>query len=123
MNLAANLPKTVVDASQFQQVILNLVNNAIDAIKENGKIEISTRISEIGTILVTIADSGTGIKEEYLKQIFDPFFTTKDPGKGTGLGLYISFDIIKKLGGTIKAKNQKNGGAVFSINLPIIAAT
>ena len=122
LNFAGDLPCTVIDASQLQQVILNLVNNSIDAIKENGRIIISTMLEQANTIIISIADSGSGIPDEYLKQIFDPFFTTKDPGKGTGLGLYISFDIIKKLGGAIKAKNQKNSGAVFTISLPVIAA-
>ena len=70
-------------------------------------------------LVVEFADNGQGIKPENLKRIFDPFFTTKDPGKGTGLGLYISYDIVKKLGGTISVANRKSGGAVFTIVLPI----
>ena len=69
---------------------------------------------------MTIADNGAGLTEEEVANAFDPFFTTKEPGKGTGLGLYISYDIVQKLGGTIKVENRKGGGAVFTIVLPVI---
>jgi signal transduction histidine kinase len=72
-------------------------------------------------LVLEFADNGPGIKPENLKQIFDPFFTTKEPGKGTGLGLYISYDIVQKLGGTIQVANRKSGGAVFTIRLPVVS--
>ncbi len=120
-NLANNLPGTMTDGPQLQQVFLNLINNAIDAVGHGGTIELSSRMRSDGKLVVEFADSGPGIKPENIKQIFDPFFTTKDPGKGTGLGLYISYDIIQKLGGTITVENRKSGGAVFTIVLPVIS--
>ena len=117
---AEDLPTTMADGPQLQQVFLNLINNAIDAVDQGGTIEITTATGTSNDIILEFADSGSGIKPENLKQIFDPFFTTKDPGKGTGLGLYISYDIVQKLGGSIKVENRKSGGAVFAIVLPVI---
>jgi two-component system NtrC family sensor kinase len=107
------------DGPQLQQVFLNLVNNALDAVGPKGVVEINTGIDADGRLVVECADNGPGIRPENLKQIFDPFFTTKDPDKGTGLGLYISYDIVKKLGGTISVENRKDGGALFRVILPI----
>jgi two-component system NtrC family sensor kinase len=108
------------DGPQLQQVFLNLLNNAIDAVGKGGRLEIRTAVDGEGRLVLEFADNGPGIKPENLKQIFDPFFTTKEPGKGTGLGLYITYDIVQKLGGTIKVENRKGGGAVFTIVLPVI---
>jgi two-component system NtrC family sensor kinase len=118
-NFSPDLPATMTDGPQLQQVFLNLINNALDAVGPKGVVEISTRLSGNGRLVVECADNGRGIKPEDLEQIFDPFFTTKDPDKGTGLGLYISYDIIKKLGGTISAENRKGGGALFKVILPV----
>jgi two-component system, NtrC family, sensor kinase len=120
-NLADNLPDTMTDGPQLQQVFLNLINNAIDAVGHGGTIELSSKMNSEGKLVMEFADSGPGINTENIKQIFDPFFTTKDPGKGTGLGLYISYDIIQKLGGSITAANRKNTGAIFTIVLPVIS--
>jgi len=120
-DLDAGLPVTMTDGPQLQQVFLNLVNNAMDAIGRRGVIDIRTSRAKDEELLIEIGDNGPGIKPENLKQIFDPFFTTKDPDKGTGLGLYISYDIIKKLGGAIIAGNKTNGGARFTITLPIVS--
>lgn len=118
-NFSPDLPATMTDGPQLQQVFLNLINNALDAVGPKGKVEISTSLSVDGRLVVECADNGPGIKPENLEQIFDPFFTTKDPDKGTGLGLYISYDIVKKLGGTISVENRKSGGALFRVILPI----
>jgi two-component system, NtrC family, sensor kinase len=114
----SELPIIASDQSQLQQVFLNLINNAIDAVEKNGLIEIKTQ-KEDSKIVISIKDNGPGIAEEHLKKVFDPFFTTKETGKGTGLGLSVSYNIIRKLGGTIKAESKPSEGAVFSINLPI----
>jgi two-component system, NtrC family, sensor kinase len=114
----SELPIIASDQSQLQQVFLNLINNAIDAVEKDGLIEVKTR-KEDSQIVVAIKDNGPGIAEEHLKKIFDPFFTTKETGKGTGLGLSVSYNIIKNLGGTIKAESKLSEGAVFSIKLPI----
>lgn len=118
-NFSPDLPATMTDGPQLQQVFLNLINNALDAVGPKGMVEISTSLSGDGRLVVECADNGPGIKPENLEQIFDPFFTTKDPDKGTGLGLYISYDIVKKLGGTISVENRKGGGALFRVILPI----
>ncbi len=115
---AEDLPGIMTDGPQLQQVFLNLINNAIDEVGQGGIIEIRTEVQD-NKLIAEFADNGRGIKAENLKRIFDPFFTTKDPGKGTGLGLYISYDIVKKLGGTISVANRNSGGAVFSIVLPL----
>ncbi len=114
-----NLPQTMTDGPQLQQVFLNLLNNSIDAIEQGGEIEIRTGIARDRQLVIEFCDTGPGINPDNLEHIFDPFFTTKEVGKGTGLGLYISYDIIKKLGGTISAKNGKTRGAIFTITLPV----
>ena len=119
-NYSPSLSTTMTDGPQLQQVFLNLINNAIDEIGPGGVIELTTAMEKEKSIRIDIADNGHGIKPENLKKIFDPFFTTKAPGKGTGLGLYISYDIVKKLGGTISVANRNSGGAVFTIVLPVI---
>ena len=114
----SELPIIASDQSQLQQVFLNLINNAIDAVEKDGLIEIKTRKKD-SHIVVAIKDNGPGMDEEHLKKVFDPFFTTKEAGKGIGLGLSVSYNIIKKLGGTIKAESKLSEGAVFSIKIPI----
>lgn len=119
-NLAEGLPATMTDGPQLQQVFLNLINNALDAVGAKGVIEIATRKNADGKLVVECGDNGPGIAPQHLKQIFEPFFTTKEPDKGTGLGLYISYDIVKKLGGSISVENRKDGGALFRITLPVV---
>lgn len=119
--LSEDLPETQTDGPQLQQVYLNLINNAIDAVGKEGEVMVRSIMRDDGQIQVEIADSGPGIAPEHLKQLFDPFFTTKAPGKGTGLGLYISYDIVRKLGGSIEAANRKGGGAIFTVLLPVMA--
>ena len=117
--LVEDLPSTMSDGPQLQQVFLNLLNNGLDAVDADGQIEIRTW-ADANTIYMEFADSGTGIKPEIMNKIFDPFFTTKDPGKGTGLGMSICYDIMRKLGGTIEVRNSKNGGAIFTLTQPIL---
>ncbi|MHB9111557.1 MAG: sensor histidine kinase [Thermoleophilia bacterium] len=113
----ADLPGIVTDSSQLQQVLLNLVNNAMDAIGRDGRITVSTAAVDGGGIVISISDTGPGLSDEVRQRIFAPFFTTKN-GKGTGLGLSISFNIIQRLGGDIKADNNEQGGSVFQVFLP-----
>jgi two-component system NtrC family sensor kinase len=116
---ADNVPVITSDLSQIQQVVLNLLNNAIDAIDHNGTVTVSTRYSEkTDEVEIAVADTGKGIAESELHKIFDPFFTTKEVGKGTGLGLSISYSIIEKLGGKIKVQSKVGEGTVFTILLP-----
>lgn len=115
-----NLPRIYGDEHQLQQVLLNLLNNAVDAIlgsKTEGKI-ILRLIKKDGNIKISITDNGCGIEEKNIKKIFDPFYTTKEVGKGTGLGLSISYGIIKAHNGDIKVKSKKGTGSRFVITLP-----
>jgi two-component system, NtrC family, sensor kinase len=116
---APDLPKIISDSSQLQQVFLNILNNAIDAIGKNGEVMIRTRyLSKNSEISVEIIDNGPGIPKEKIDKIFDPFFTTKEVGKGTGLGLSIVFSILEKLGGRIMVASEEGKGTTFTIYLP-----
>ena len=116
---ADNVPVITSDLSQIQQVVLNLLNNAIDAIGHDGTVTVSTRYNEkTEEVEINVADTGPGIAESELNKIFDPFFTTKEVGKGTGLGLSISYSIIEKLGGKIKVQSKVGTGTVFTLLLP-----
>jgi len=108
-----------VDTIQLEQVIINLINNALDAISES-KIKRITISAELihDDICLYISDTGQGIKEDVLNKIFDPFFTTKPRGQNLGLGLSISYNIIKSFNGKLSAKNTSNSGASFCIKLP-----
>uniref|UniRef100_A0A7C4AGS4 histidine kinase n=1 Tax=Fundidesulfovibrio putealis TaxID=270496 RepID=A0A7C4AGS4_9BACT len=119
LDLADGLPATNSDPTQLQQVFLNLIDNAIDAIGKNGQITITTRLDQDKNEIAAIfADSGCGIPADKLDKIFDPFFTTKKPGEGTGLGLSIAFGIIEKLGGRITVTSTVGTGTTFTVFLP-----
>jgi PAS domain S-box-containing protein len=118
-----NLPLTAGDFHQLQQVFLNILNNAVDAVIEKGKNgEIWIRTVLAGNRLrVEITDNGPGVKDPH--RVFDPFYTTKPVGKGTGLGLSICYGIVKEHGGEIQVRNSPPRGATFSIVLPILAVS
>jgi PAS domain S-box-containing protein len=117
------LPRVKSDPLMLHQVFLNMVMNAEQAIAATGKpgrIEIATRVSKSrDRILTTIRDTGNGIPEDTLPRIFEPFYTTKEVGKGTGLGLAIAYGIVQEHGGHIAAANHPDGGAIFTVELPI----
>jgi len=119
-----DIPLVSLDKFRMEQVFLNLINNAIDAMKEQEEkiLHVSTVLMSLdGTknIQIGFSDNGTGIKEDIIHKIFDPFFTTKEQGKGTGLGLSICYGIIQDQGGKIWVENNEMGGATFFIELPI----
>lgn len=120
-----NLPYRTLDSSQFQSVIINMLLNAIDACETGGHINVTTSLSvstgkdEFKGIEINIADTGCGIPEENLGRLFDPFFTTKEVGRGTGLGLAVSYGIIERHGGTIHVKSKLGRGTTFIIWLPL----
>jgi len=117
---ARDLPKTASDPAQLQQVFLNILNNAIDAIGKDGEIHLQTRhLARNNEIGIEISDSGPGIPREMLTKIFDPFFTTKEVGKGTGLGLSISYSIVEKLGGRMMVASEEGQGTTFTIYFPV----
>lgn len=103
---------------QLNQVFMNLLVNAAQAIEKKGEIKIATR-ADNGYVVLEISDTGSGIAEENLSKIFDPFFTTKEVGKGTGLGLNVSYNIIKKHKGTVDVKSTVGQGTTFSIQIPV----
>jgi len=116
----ADVDKIRVYIGKMEQVFLNLLTNAIQAIPEEG--DIWVRVGDNGARLwVEIEDSGQGIPPEYVSRIFEPFFTTKDVGEGTGLGLSISYTIVQQHGGTMNAWNRAAGGAVFRVELPKVS--
>jgi two-component system NtrC family sensor kinase len=113
-----DLPPVVADPHQLEQVFLNIINNALDAMHENGNAGVLKVTASRKDNLVTVAfdDSGPGIKD--VTRIFDPFYTTKSVGKGTGLGLSICYGIVKEHGGEILARNRDEGGATIEVRLP-----
>ncbi len=113
------LPKVSCAPSQINQVLLNLVSNAVHAIEGRGRIMIST-VSDGQYVHIIVKDNGKGIAAEHLSKIFDPFFTTKPVGEGTGLGLSITFKIIRDHQGYIRVKSRVGKGTAFCVSLPIV---
>jgi len=115
---AGNLPLVLMDSEQIHQVILNLVINGIEAIGENGQVDVSVKPAlDKKMVKIIVADNGPGIKPELINDLFQPFFTTKQ--EGLGLGLHLSKAIIDAHNGLIAVENRKRGGAIFTITLPI----
>lgn len=119
LNLASGLPPVFIDENQIQQVFVNITVNAIQAMSTGGRLTISTRIGkEPGTVEVGFIDTGKGISQEFLPHIFDPFFSTKEEG-GTGLGLWVSYGIVKNHGGNILVESRPGTGTCFTVQLPV----
>ena len=110
--------RVATDVGQLQQVVLNILDNAIDAVGNEGHVVIATSSPEEGKAVISVRDNGPGIPAEIISHIFDPFYTTKKTGEGTGLGLSICYSIMENLGGNITAKNHPEGGAEFLITMP-----
>jgi len=125
-NLDVNLPPVTGDGEKLSQVLFNLLSNARDAMEGGGTLTISTKISTDNDQLpehhdlveITFEDSGCGIGEEDIGKIFEPFFTTKETGNGTGLGLSLSYGIVREHGGAITVESRMNEGTVFTVCLP-----
>jgi signal transduction histidine kinase len=113
------IPPVVLDEKKIKQVLINLLMNARHAVCAHGTIRVSTarRFAE-GQLEIHVSDDGYGIEEKHLKHIFDPFFTTKPTGEGTGLGLSVSYGIVKKHGGEIRVKSKPGEGSTFTVVLP-----
>lgn len=123
-DLAEDLPQTMADPYQLQQVVLNLLVNAEQALLQDrgqGRVHIRSRSVPGNRISVEVTDDGPGIPREIVSRIFDPFFTTKPSGLGTGLGLSIVYGIVKQHDGEVTFENQPEGGARFTVELPIVA--
>lgn len=123
-SLADGLPEVMAEANQLQQVFMNLMINAQQALKgREGEVSIATSCPDAGHVDILISDTGPGIPEDVVSKIFEPFYTTKPAGEGTGLGLSITYNIIKDHGGNITAANRQDvQGAVFHISLPVAEA-
>lgn len=124
LDLAPGLPEVRGDSRQLQQVLLNLINNAVAAMQEGGRLEIKTASdTDQKKVVIVVRDNGCGIPKEYIDKIFDPFFTTKGEGEGTGLGLFVSHGIISKCKGTIICESatdnsgNKHRETLFTITL------
>lgn len=125
MAISASLPRDPVtieaDRIRLEQVIVNLLRNALDATKGISEPEVQVILTVADDVLITVRDNGHGIED--LENLFEPFYTTKAPGDGVGLGLAISSGIVNDLGGRLMARNGRNGGAVFEITLPLAQAS
>jgi two-component system NtrC family sensor kinase len=117
-DLQDNIPNILIDANQIRQVLINLINNASDAIGDGGTITINTKTAD-NEILITVTDTGCGIEKDKIEKIFLPFFTTKPVGKGTGLGLSVSYGIVKSHNGNMHVESIPGLGTSFIIHLPI----
>ena len=124
VTLVPDLPLTAVmamyDAQQIEQVLINLVTNAVQAMPEGGTLDVSLKETE-DNLVITMRDSGEGIPEENIGRIFDPFFTTKPEGEGTGLGLSVSYGIISRHRGLIEVESEVGIGTTFIVSLPVRA--
>jgi len=117
---AEGLPPVLVDRGQLEQVIVNLITNAVDAIDGPGEITVATALGADG-VEIAVSDTGRGIPAAQIERIFMPFFTTKEVGKGTGLGLSVSYGLVRGMGGTIRVESQVGAGSTFTITLPAAA--
>jgi two-component system NtrC family sensor kinase len=114
----ATLPSLEGYGHQLQQVVLNLLTNAMDATPPGGRIDVATRGTD-GAVALEVRDTGCGIGEAERKRIFDPFFSTKEPGRGTGLGLFISAEIVRDHHGRIELDSAEGQGSTFRVVLPL----
>ena len=114
----SDLPDIAGDPSGLRQVCMNLLMNAHQAIHGTGIVEISTRTNKQSMVLFEIRDTGCGIPKDAIDQIWDPFYSTKEVGKGLGLGLAVTYNIIKRLGGDISVESQVGKGSKFTVRMP-----
>jgi signal transduction histidine kinase len=112
------LPEVEIVSDQLLQVFLNLILNAFDAMKDGGRLQVSSRVSG-SRALIRFTDTGVGIPPAIQKKIFEPFFTTKEVGRGTGLGLALSYGIMKSFGGDILIESELGKGSTFTVVLPL----
>ncbi len=120
LHTGTELPPVLMNPHQIEQVLVNVFTNAIKAMPEGGTLRVESARSDDGEqVMVTVTDTGIGIAPEVLPRIFDPFFTTSDVGRGTGLGLSVSYGIVKRHGGTIDVTSKPGSGSTFIISLPI----
>ena len=117
-HLDHEIPDLLIDRHMMEQVLMNLILNAIQAMKTGGVLVIRTSIKD-GCCVVDVKDTGCGISASVLPRIFDPFFTTKSEGEGTGLGLSVSLGIVERHGGKISVESEIGRGTTFTVSLPL----
>src|SRR6185503_928798 len=118
---AEDLPRIRGNENRIQQVFFNLILNARDAMPSGGWLTLATRSDDNDTVIVEVRDTGMGIKREDVKRIYDPFFTTKGIGRGTGLGLSVSYGILQEHGGAIFVDSSPGQGTTFQVTLPALS--
>jgi signal transduction histidine kinase len=118
-DIAPHLPPVRADGDQIQQVFINLINNSLDAMPGGGRLRIEGQAAD-GEVRIAVSDTGHGIAEADLPRIFDPLFTTKDRGRGTGLGLAVSQQIVRENGGRVEVRSSPGAGATFTVVLPAV---
>jgi two-component system NtrC family sensor kinase len=119
VDVPQDIPEIETDRGKLQQILVNLVNNAFQAMDNGCCLDINASNKVPEEVTISISDNGCGMPEENLAKIFQPFFTTKKEGKGTGLGLTITYGLVKKLHGTISVKSQEHKGTTFILSLPV----
>jgi C4-dicarboxylate-specific signal transduction histidine kinase len=129
LDLGPDLPPIMAEHNRLEQVFINLVTNAIDAMDEKNDMPNSKRskkelkiasFQQGGSVAVTVSDTGTGMSEDVLNKIFEPFYTTKKTGKGTGLGISISYGIVKDYDGRIEIESVEGEGTTFTLYFPAV---
>jgi signal transduction histidine kinase len=120
VQIADSLPTIRGRRQDLQQALLNILLNSVQAMPEGGTISIRANPAPDGTVRIDMADTGTGIKPSALEHIFEPFYTTKPVGEGTGLGLSLTYGIVRTHGGYIEVKSEMGKGTVFSIHIPTV---
>ena len=119
-DVPADLPMMMIDGTQIRQMLVNLVQNGIDAVGAGGEVRIAAQpLPTTESVIISVSDNGCGIPKENLSKLFTPFFTTKEMGKGTGLGLAIAYGVVKMHSGDVAVESEVNKGTTFSVTLPI----
>ncbi|MFH1573124.1 MAG: ATP-binding protein, partial [Acidobacteriota bacterium] len=118
LDTAAHLPRVMVDPVEFEQVLVNLLNNAIDAMPQGGEIVIRAYPKQ-NSLMMDVADQGVGIPPDRLERVFEPFYTTKPAGQGTGLGLSVCYGMVHSWGGRISADSTVGEGTTVTVKLPL----
>ena len=112
-----------IESQMLEQVIINIFTNAIDAMPKGGNINVSTKsimFNNLNYLSISIKDEGVGMSEDEKQRFFEPFYTTKTSDNGTGLGMFISYNIVKDMGGNIQLESYKGKGTIITVNLPIV---
>lgn len=119
LDVSDEIPEFKSDRGKLQQILLNLINNALSAINDEGRLELIARLKDSDHVSIVCKDNGIGISKDNLKQIFDCFFSTKTGSGGTGLGLSITYNLVQEIGGTIEVQSEEEKGTEFTITLPL----